>query len=283
VNPNRVFVTLLGAGLIALALLVSLGLRFAPCLAIGSACWLDAVGSVCRLLDRAGFHERAVLVGVGLLAVAAVSFGRLIWSVRRQLRATRRFLATIRPGAVGAAADRLARAAQRVGIAQPVVLVAGPGVFSGCVGLWRPRIVVSETLVAALTPRQLEAILWHERYHLERRDPLRLLVGRAVRDGLSWLPVIGALERHFELLVELAADRQAVAMQRDPSGLAGALGRLLAAPKVPSAVAVAGISQTAARIDSLLDPAWHPRLDLSLAEWGPTIGLSVLALCLLFL
>lgn len=280
-RADRVFAGLLGLGLIVLILPLGLGLRLTPCLAIGSACWFDVVGSVCHLLDRAGLHQRIALVGIGLLAIAAVTIGQVIWSIRRQLRATRQFLATLHPSARD---GRLARAARHVGLIERVTLIAGAGAFSGCIGFWRPRILVSEDLVQTLTARQLEAILWHERYHAERRDPLRLLIGRALRDGLSWFPLVGALERYFELLTELAADRQAVMKQGGPAGLAGALYHLLTRPvALPSAAAIAGSTQTTARIDSLLNPAWQPRLHLSLAEWGPAVGLGVLALCLLFL
>lgn len=283
-NPNRAFYPLLGLGVIGLALPTALGARFAPCLALGSACWLETVDAACRLLERAGLHPATALVGAALLAGSCFTSGRLIWSAWRQLQATRRFLATLQTSTAVTERERLTQAAERVGVSQAVTLIAGQTPRSCCYGFRRPHILVSEGLIRALEPHQLEAVLWHERRHLENRDPLRLFLGRLVRDSLPWLPLVGALERYFELLTELAADRQAVRIQQSPAGLAGALYRLLTSGGDASGLgAVAGLSQTSVRIDHLLDPSSAPRLQLRLWEWGATTLLATLAFCLLFL
>jgi Zn-dependent protease with chaperone function len=74
----------------------------------------------------------------------------------------------------------------------------------------RPRVVVSRGLLAALSDRQLRAVLEHERYHVLNLDPLKLALTRATRAALFTLPVLETLQRRYLVDRELAADRRAV-------------------------------------------------------------------------
>jgi hypothetical protein len=80
------------------------------------------------------------------------------------------------------------------------------------VGFLRPRIVVSEGLLALLDERELLSVLAHERHHARRRDPLRRALVRAVCDGLWFVPGLRATAATHAAISELAAD--AVAMER---------------------------------------------------------------------
>ena len=55
-------------------------------------------------------------------------------------------------------------------------VVASDEVLCFCIGLLRPRIVVSTGLVELLDQAELEAVLAHEASHQRRRDPMRLMV-----------------------------------------------------------------------------------------------------------
>ena len=75
-----------------------------------------------------------------------------------------------------------------------------------CAGLLRPRVYVSEGALRALGDDELAAVVAHESHHAARRDPLRILVARAIGDAYS----LGALPRREQALAELAADAAAV-------------------------------------------------------------------------
>lgn len=87
-----------------------------------------------------------------------------------------------------------------------------------CAGLLRPRVYVSEGAIATLAPAALAAAIAHEAHHAARRDPLRILVARAI--GYAY--AMGALPRHEQALAELAAD-DAAARSRGTAPLAAAL------------------------------------------------------------
>ena len=65
---------------------------------------------------------------------------------------------------------------------------------------------VSAGALATLSVAELAAVVAHEGHHADRRDPLRILIARAIGDAYS-LP---ALPRREQALAELAADDAAV-------------------------------------------------------------------------
>ena len=59
-----------------------------------------------------------------------------------------------------------------------------------CLGFWRPSIWITEGLLNLLSDQELAAVLAHEVYHYQHRDPLRLLISRALKSAFFFLPVI---------------------------------------------------------------------------------------------
>jgi Zn-dependent protease with chaperone function len=131
--------------------------------------------------------------------------------------------------------------------------------FSITVGLVRPRIWLSTTLVAALTQGQLAVVEAHERAHLRRRDPLlRLLAG--------WLsmPILPSVRQSILERLHLASEQ---ACDEAAGGVVG--DRVLVAETLLAVARLVGPNPTAsglpaeasfgrgfvsARIESLLDP-----------------------------
>jgi len=89
------------------------------------------------------------------------------------------------------------------------------------VGVCHPRVLVSESTVALLTPDELRMALKHEHEHMKARDNLKRLI-------LAFCPFPGMakLETAWSQAAELAADDAAVSSQRDALDLAAALVKL---------------------------------------------------------
>jgi Zn-dependent protease with chaperone function len=172
-------------------------------------------------------------------AAAAAGPGVLAGQVWRTARALR---------GLGGAAGPSVRLPAAQGL-RPAV-VDDPHPWAVTHGLWRPRVAISTGLLALLGPQELEAVLAHERHHVLRRDPLRLLLARAALAALLWTPGGRALLHTFTEASELAAD--AFAMEQvGPRTLASALHKIAraAVPPQPLARPAAGIGGTfAARV-----------------------------------
>lgn len=154
-----------------------------------------------------------VLVGVTTGAAAGAV-------VLRQIRASQRTARHVWLRA-RSAPQGLDLEAKRLGVHGRLVYVDDAAPYAFCWGFFRPAICVSSGLVRRLDDEELRAVLLHERHHLERLDPLRLLL---LRLGAVFvpLPVIGELWQRLRLSRELQAD--AFALESVARGaLAGAL------------------------------------------------------------
>jgi len=148
------------------------------------------------------------------------------------------------------------------------------GVPAVC-GLWRPRIVLPEE-AEGWDERRLEAVMAHERMHVERGDLWWQLVGRVAR-AVYWLnPLAWVALREQRMACEEACDDGVLGRGVEAAEYAGHL--LEIAKSLPQqrnlkgGLAMAQTSKLEKRLRAVLDP---------LVERGPlTRGTAVLAMAL---
>ena len=133
--------------------------------------------------------------------------------------------------------DGVAHIAGVLGIAERLDVVAAPQPFGFVHGWFRPRICVSTGLVERLDRAELEAVLLHERWHVVRRDPARLVVVKSLLAPLWFAPPFRRLVRDYKVAMEIAADRHAVAEMGESRWLASALAKAIDGPNLESAFA----------------------------------------------
>jgi hypothetical protein len=187
-----------------------------------------------------------------MLATLGISLG--FSSLFRQLHATLKLIRSLLAKRVALPAGVRA-AARGLGIDGRIDVVDDRRPFSFCYWFLRPRICLSTGLVGRLDGEELRAVLFHERYHLRHRDPLRLVIARYFAAGLYVVPVVEDLVAHFTLEKELEADEDAVSAMGDVRPLASALYALLPDADEVSLgllVPVGSLSVTEARIDHLV-------------------------------
>lgn len=176
------------AVLLALALLPFIG-----ALLVAISSFAPAIGGVivdehCHPNTGCTTHVPVVhadaLYAAALVFVAAASAGLLCWSVTQRLRRSLRLASSLR--ALAEHHDR-----------KPFEVIESREQFAYCIGLLRPKIVLSRGLMERLRPAQLDAVLRHEQAHVVRRDNLRLWLA-----GLALLPL--PLRFKQPLLADLA-------------------------------------------------------------------------------
>ena len=144
-----------------------------------------------------------------------------------------------------------------------------------CIGLRKPRVVLTDGLLERLEPDELAAVVWHEAAHARAREPLARTAARFAVQAFVWIPVLRALLTRYCLLREIEADRLAT-LQTSRRALAGALCGVFGEPAPAGAVGFAELAP--ARIDRLLDPTSAlPRLTSARAVASSVLALLVLA------
>jgi hypothetical protein len=237
---------LVGGAAAAVLAGTSLGLPSAA--EISEACdsWLNAGGP-------------AALLGLGIIALAITVVGLGVRSARRQLRSSRNYLAALPVSDEEILVE---------GASCRIIEVEEPQAF--CAGHLRPRIYLSEGALDHLSQAELAAVVAHERHHVRRRDPLRLLIATALADSIFFVPILRRMSERYRALGELAADEAAVKTLHGPAPLASAL--LKFSEPEPSPAAVVGIDPE--RVDHLMG-------DVRASRWRlprSLLGRSALAL-----
>jgi Zn-dependent protease with chaperone function len=144
--------------------------------------------------------ERAGLFVLWLAAAGAGLVALRISTALSDERRTRRLVG--RWTAEARALPGLPFSATRLALDYPVAALSG---------IFRPRLLLSESLLAVLEPEELEAVIEHERAHVEARENLKRFLLRASPDPLALLPAGARLRAAFEAAAEEAADRAACA------------------------------------------------------------------------
>jgi Zn-dependent protease with chaperone function len=185
--------------------------------------------------------------GVALTLLAAAWLGCVLVTSTTRLLLARRdhrrridLLADEVPVAdLASGQSRAGRPAVRSGDQTRVRLVDHPLAAAYCLPGMRPRIVLSQGVVDALSPDQLAAVVTHERAHARGHHDLVTQPFAAWRQTFPFLPAAGRALAAVELLVEMVADdvaRRSCAA----APLVEALTRLAAAAPADSQAATRG-------------------------------------------
>jgi Zn-dependent protease with chaperone function len=130
---------------------------------------------------------------------------------------------------------------------------AKPAIFVA--GIWRSRLMISESARQLLNEEQLAAAIRHESAHVDSRDNVKQLVLR-----FSAFPFLASLDRTWLHAAEMAADDAAATDEQSALDLASALTAVartsMVVPKLGMSLVPEAHAPLAARIERLL--AWQP-------------------------
>jgi bla regulator protein blaR1 len=140
-----------------------------------------------------------------------------------------------------------------------------PGLMEpGVVGLWRPLVLLPFALERHLTPRQLEAVLAHERCHVERRDNLTAASHMVVEAACWFHPLVWWIGARLLHERERACDEQVLKELGEPrayaEGILNICKRYVEAPL--ACVSGVGGGQLRTRIEAIMANRIGLRLDV---------------------
>ncbi len=184
--------------------------------ALGIA-WHDCAGGARMCATGiAAESGRALLLSAQVvsLVVLILVMGRAGWLVIRASSLAARL-------PVSGMSVALAAAATRADL-RGIICVRADSCHAFTVGVLRPRVHVTDGLVAALSADELIAVLCHEREHARGRHPLRQAVRSAAGEVLFFLPLLRWWAGRQGERAEVAADGAAIAAV-GPQAVAGAL------------------------------------------------------------
>lgn len=96
-----------------------------------------------------------------------------------------------------------------------------------CFGISRPMIYLSSGLLGMLKKNELEAVLRHEKYHLDHKDSLVLFLVSTTAALLPFFPILIDLINFYRTKQELNADQEAIRAMSNARSLVSVLRKFL--------------------------------------------------------
>ena len=153
-------------------------------------------------------------------------------------------------------------------------LISDDRTVAYCVPGIRPRIVLSEGTLRLLGPREIAAVIEHERGHVHERHGLVMLPMLGLKNLFRWIPYARLAPREIATLLEMSADDYS-ARRFDPLTLAGALVDMAASGCAPRCAFSAAGSDVPRRVSRLLSSSRNSK--------GTALASGLLAGAFLFL
>lgn len=248
IHPNR-------------TLYVLFGIAFFAVFMLGAAVWhiiLDANDLDCFTKNAACFFIPDAsdwyihLISYVLMAPLMLALYRMFNTWRRQW--VRLSVLTKNLAVITTKDSKLENVAGRLGLENKVSLLDSTDYLCFCACLRSPQIYISRPVVDMLTVDELEAMLLHEKFHLQNNDPLKILLGRLTLSVLFFMPISKDLFRRYLIRKEIAADQSAISYQGRRQGIIGALQKLLEKQRYPdeARLAVSGTEALKYRVDYMV-------------------------------
>lgn len=137
------------------------------------------------------------------------------------------------------------------------IVISHPAPLAITMGFIQPKIVLSTGLISLLNEEELQAVIAHELYHKENRDPLTMFLMALCASTIWYIPILHWFNEQYRIIKELLADDYAIDKQRTSVNLSSALLKMLKVGQHEKmAFAYASFADTSVnyRIDYLLDP-----------------------------
>lgn len=217
-----------------------------------------------------GFDVSLTTLAFAATAIIGSAAWRGVTSWRRAARRTADWMRAARPLTLS-------------GIRMPAFAIDTDAPIMALVGVLRPRLLIAQPVLDALTDEELRAAAAHELGHWRAFDNLKRLAMRSAPDLFSVTRAARTLERRWAAASEHAADRGAGADDRARCALASALVKVarLTPPVTPIGEPISALvdgGDITSRVRRLLDDT-QPIRSHSIVRWlAPALALVALML-----
>lgn len=137
------------------------------------------------------------------------------------------------------------------------IVISHPTPIAITMGFIHPKIILSTGLMKLLTEDELTAVISHEMYHKERRDPLKIFLMALCSSTMWYIPILDWCNQNYKIVKELLADEYAIEEQQTSVNLGSALLKMLKVSKLgkmPFTYASFADTSVNYRIGHIIDP-----------------------------
>lgn len=120
------------------------------------------------------------------------------------------------------------RLSKKLDLRKKILVCQNDDPLAFCFGFSHPKIYLSTGLIKILTKTEIEAVLRHEKYHLNHKDALVGFFATITQSLFPFFPIITDIFRYVRIQNEIAADKSAVIAMRSSGPLISVLRKIVA-------------------------------------------------------
>ncbi len=169
---------------------------------------------------------------------------------------------------------------KKINLLNKVFVINDNKPFAFCFGIRNPKIYISTRLLALTTMSELEAVLHHEKYHLEHRDSLTHLLASMTHSLFPFLPILIDIIKHYQIQREVNADHAVTQAMNGNESLVSVLKKLMCCTPTPVFVLATSLAEwdtLELRIKALIEQrAVYPKVSFL------RIGISVISILMMY-
>lgn len=146
-----------------------------------------------------------------------------------------------------------------------IMVLSHPSPMAITMGLICPKVIVTTGLLNLLTDDELKAVISHEEYHKESRDPFKIFLLSLSSSILWYIPIQKWFHKKYRIIQEVLADEYAITQQETTVNLGSALLKMLKVGKqkeMPFTYVSFADTSVNYRIECILNPAINVPLDV---------------------
>lgn len=150
---------------------------------------------------------------------------------------------------------------------EEIVVLSHPTPMAFTMGFVSPKIIITTGLIHFLNNDELKAVIAHEMYHKENRDPLKVFLLSLSSSVMWYIPIQKWFHFKYRVIQEILADDFAIKQQETSVNLGSALLKMLKVgrhEKMPFTYVSFADTSVNYRIEYLLNPIKEVQLELPL-------------------
>ncbi len=165
-----------------------------------------------------------IAAGVAIGAFAGYTVIRTAWRAVAQAYSTRKWQKRFRANLHAKLTKRMAYRYRELGT--KILVVRDDAFVALAIGMRKPVIVLSDTVIDRFDEEEVRAIVLHEWHHCSNRDNAKLFFARMLTEAFGYFPMMRPIFRYYQTWAELLADRFAIRRMGTEVPLAGVLLKL---------------------------------------------------------
>ena len=123
--------------------------------------------------------------------------------------------------------DKIKQLIEKLNLQNKIFVYQNDQPSAFCFGFRNPKIYISTGLIQILSEPEIEAVLRHEKYHLENKDALVLFFVSITQSVFPFFPIISDISKSHRIQKEIAADESVIKGMRNTEALISVLRKLL--------------------------------------------------------